>query len=76
MLHLLAWGLRVLVLHLLALGAPGTGAAPAGLGAVVAGPEIGVGPAGLGAAAGLAPCPVLAGFCAGFGFSGGVVLIV
>ncbi|PHX62702.1 MAG: hypothetical protein CK551_09845 [Planctomycetaceae bacterium] len=58
------------------------GAAPAGLGAVVPGAETGVetgvAPAGLGAAAGagLGPCPVLAGFCAGFGFSGGVVLIV
>jgi hypothetical protein len=49
---------------------------PAGLGAPGTAPEAGVGPAGLGAAAGLAPCPVLAGFCAGFGFSGGVVLIV
>jgi hypothetical protein len=25
---------------------------------------------------GLVPCPVLAGFCGGFGFSGGVVLII
>jgi hypothetical protein len=42
------------------LGAPVTGAAA---------------PAGLGAF-GVAPCPVFAGFCGGFGFSGGVVLII